>query len=109
MARPYPSHPRRRPGRRPPDRHPARPAASYDAGFTPPGVALLYHLGLPTLAGGEKRAFFNTLARWLVAICAGAGAILGYTCLGTLGVIPGLGGGLVAGTRVAVTGRFYRR
>jgi hypothetical protein len=100
MPRRYPNRRRRRPGRRPPHR--------YSGGFTPPGVDSFYRVAMPGLAGREKRDFFNGVARWPVAGLGLGGLILGLCWLGPLGAILGLAGGVVAGARFVVMGRFHR-
>jgi hypothetical protein len=100
MPRRYPNRRRHRPGRRPPQR--------YSGGFTPPGVDSFYRVAMPGLAGREKRNFFNCIARWLLAAFGVVGAVLGLCWFGPLGMLLGLAGGLVAGARFAVKGRFHR-
>jgi hypothetical protein len=106
MPRPYRNRRRRRPGRRPPDRHSG--GHGPPAGFTPPGLDSFYRVALPGLAGCEKREFFNGISRWLVAGFGLGGVVLGFCALGPLGALLGLAGGLAASGRVAVKGRFHR-
>jgi hypothetical protein len=106
MPRPYPHRRRRRPGRRPPHRYQGGPGPP--AGFTPAGLDSFYRVAPPGLLGREKREFFNGVARWLVAGLGLGGVVLGYAALGPLGALLGLAGGLAAGGRVAVEGRFHR-
>jgi hypothetical protein len=100
---------RRRPGRRPPNRLAGRYSRPNPKGFTGDGLGTYYNMLLPSLQGREKREFFNGVAGWLVAGIAVGGAALGFVCLGPLGAVLGLGGGLMAGGSFAERGRFYRR
>ncbi|WP_435011927.1 hypothetical protein P12x_006161 (plasmid) [Tundrisphaera lichenicola] len=102
-------HRRRRPGRRPPDRHSQRSGRPLPGGFTPPGLDPLYRIAMPGLTGDRKREYFNGLTGWLVAGIAPGMAILGFSLFGPLGAILGLGFGLVAGGWSAEKGRFYRQ
>ena len=108
MPRSRPQRHRRRPGRRPPHRHPGGNAASRPAGFTPPGLDAAYRLLMPTLRGPAKRAYFNGLSDRMVVGFGLAGAILALVGLGPLGAILGLGGGLLAGGWFSRKGRFFR-
>jgi hypothetical protein len=108
MPRPYPNGRRRRPGRRPPNRYSGRhdPPAR---GFTFGGFDTFYRIFFPGLRGREKKAFFNEIASWMVLGFAIGGAMVGYSALGAVGVILGLGAGLAAGGSFAEKGGFYRR
>jgi hypothetical protein len=107
MPRPYPNRGRRWPGRRPPNRFMTgrRPRRS---GFTPPGMRTFYKVAMPGLKGRAKREYFNQVSSWLVTGSALGGAACGYTLLGVVGAVVGLGAGLVAGGSMAEKGGFYR-
>jgi len=64
---------------------------------------------MPGLQGREKRAFFNEISGWMIIGFALGGAMIGYSWLGPLGVIVGLGAGIAVGGSIAEKGRFYRR
>ena len=102
-------HPRPRRSRHPPDPRPGKPPSSHRSGFTPPGLKALYRVALPGWSGGQKRAFFNTLARWLVAWFALCGTLLGYTWAGPFGAIIGCAVSLKTGAQFVVRERFFRR
>jgi hypothetical protein len=76
-------------------------------GFTDRGPGDLYRIFLP-LRGAEKRAYLNQVSRWGVACSGLAGSILGYSALGGVGAVVGLGMGLVASARYVVKNRFHR-
>jgi hypothetical protein len=99
MPRRHPDRRRRRPGRRPPHRY---------SGFTPSGPGSFYRVALPSLAGAEKRGYFNDISRWPLAGLGLGGAVLGLCWLGPLGAFLGLAGGLIAGGHFAIKGRFHR-
>jgi hypothetical protein len=109
MARRYPNGRRRRPGRRPPNRYSGGHGPPQPGGFTPAGFRTFYNVILPGLKGREKREFFNQISGWLILGVALGGAILGYTWLGALGAVFGLGAGIMAGGSMAEKGRFHRR
>jgi hypothetical protein len=67
-----------------------------------------YDLFMPALRGAEKREFFNGASRWLVGSFALSGGVIGYTWLGLIGALFGLGVGLMAGLWIAEQQRFYR-
>lgn len=109
MPHPRSRSPRHSPGSRPRG-HPARRSSRpRPAGFTPPGLSDLYRIALPWLAGPEKRAFFNTLSRWLVVWFAFGGTLLGLSWAGPLGAILGLAVAAKAGARFVARERFHRR
>ena len=109
MPRSRPHRDRRRPGRRPPNRHSGANGPARPAGFTPPGLDAVYRLLMPTLRGPAKRAYFNGLSDRMVVGFGLAGAILALAWLGPVGAIMGLGGGLLAGGWFARKERFHRR
>jgi hypothetical protein len=110
MPRPYPhGRRRRRPGRRPPHRYSGPGDSARPQGFTPPVFRTFYDLFLPGLRGAEKKRLFNQASGWIVLPCALLVAALGYSELGVLGLLLGLGAGLAAGCSIAERGRFYRR
>jgi len=95
-----PGRPRRRPGRRPPDRY-------RGGGFTGAGTGAVYAMLMP-LRGAAKRSFFNR-ASLVLALAAGyAGAGVGYELAGPAGAALGLGGGLAAGCTVLRRQGFHR-
>ena len=84
----YPAR-RHKPGRRPPNRFGygrRRPQ-----GFTPWGVRTGYRIMMTGLRGREKRLYFNKVSNYLVAGSAMSGAMAGFSLLGPLGAILGLG------------------
>jgi hypothetical protein len=109
MPRSYPNGRRRRPGRRPPDRYLGGQGRSQSQGFTPPGLRSFYDVCMPALKGREKRAFFNRVSGGMVLGSALGAAMIGYSWLGPVGAIFGLGAGIAAGGSIADKGRFYRR
>jgi hypothetical protein len=109
MGRPYPNNRRRRPGRRLPNRYSGRHDPPQPQGFTPSGFGAFYNILMPGLRGREKRAFFNQVSAWMISGFALGGAMIGYSVLGPLGLILGLGAGIAAGGSTAKKGRFYRR
>jgi hypothetical protein len=104
-----PSHRRRRPGRRPPRRYSGGHGPFRPYGFTGPGFRQLYGWMLPGLGGPEKRRYFNEVSVGIVLAAGLCGAVLGLACLGWVGAIVGLGGGVAAGGSFAESRRFYRR
>jgi hypothetical protein len=62
---------------------------------------------MPGLRGREKKAFFNSIAGWMVLGFAAGGAMIGYSWFGVLGAIIGLGAGIGVGGSTARKGRFY--
>jgi len=109
MPRPYFHRRRRRPGRRPPRRYSGSGALARPQGFTPPVFKTFYDLFLPGLRGAERKRVFNQLSGGVVLWCALAGALMGYSGLGVLGLPLGLGVGLAAGCALVEKGRFFRR
>ena len=107
MPRRYPRGRRRRPGRRPPHRYTG--GHGPPGGFTAPPFRPFYNLFMPGLRGAEKRAFFNGVSLWVVASFTLAGGVIGYSWLGAIGVVVGIGAGLMAGGWFVESQRFYRR
>ena len=60
-------------------------------------------------ATGEKRAYFNRISGGLVLGMGLGGAMIGYTWLGVIGAVLGLGAGLGLGGSYAEKQRFFRR
>ena len=110
MARRYPNGRRRRPGRRPPNRYSGRHGPPQSQGFTPGGFGTFYKLLHAGAAGPrEERVLQRDRRLDGRRLRALAGAMIGYSWLGPLGVIFGLGAGIAAGGSTAEKGRFYRR
>ena len=101
MARNDPNRWRRRPGRRPRSRSPAR-------GFTGPGGRQLFDAILP-MQGKERKQYFNGVSGWLVLGLGLGGAMVGYSWAGIVGAILGFGAGVTAGGTFVERQRFYRR
>lgn len=108
MPRPYPEHRRRRPGRRPPNRHRGDGAPRPPRhGFTGPGLRSVYNMFMP-LRGREKRSYLNRAAGIIALTVAYVGAVLGYGWFGPLGAVVGFVSGLAAGCSFLERRRFYR-
>jgi hypothetical protein len=58
--------------------------------------------------GRKKRELFNTVSGTIVLGCGLTGAAIGFSWLGVVGGLVGLGAGIAAGGRIAERGRFYR-
>jgi hypothetical protein len=103
-----PSHRRRRPGRRPPNRCSGGHGPPRGRGFTGPGFRQAWSAILPGLEGPDKKRYFNELSQGIVLIAGFCGAALGLICFGWIGAILGLGGGVAAAGSIAQTHRFHR-
>ena len=103
-----PTHRRRRPGRRPPNRYSGGHGPPRPAGFTGPGFRQAWSWLLPGLGGADKKRYFNELSGVVILAAGVGGLVLGMAWLGPIGAILGLGAGIAAGGSFAGSGRFYR-
>ena len=78
-------------------------------GFTGPGYRQLYSRLMPGLAGAEKRQFFNQVSGAVVLAAGFLGAGVGFACLGWIGGVLGLVGGISVGGSYVEKQRLYRR
>jgi hypothetical protein len=108
MGRPYPNRPRKRPGKRLPDRFgndrpQVRPSSFLDFGTRP-----LWDLIAPGMRGRERRQLFNRLSSWNVLGMGLLGGFMGWTAAGPVGAILGFVVAVAVLGHVLSKHRFYR-